>query len=88
MNGWYRASDALSAKMMLGDSDIEATAVYLHLSRRHLQAVANPLEKISVRTPAPVALSRRLRSRSIESAAAEADSARRTASPPALPIEH
>lgn len=54
-------ADLRSIQMMLGHSDIEATAVYLHLSRRHLQAVANPLEKISVRTSAPVALSRRLR---------------------------
>ena len=33
--------------MMLGHSDLEATTVYLHLSRRHLQSTANPLEQIS-----------------------------------------
>jgi hypothetical protein len=34
--------------MMLGHSDLEATTVYLHLSRRHLQATANPLEQIAI----------------------------------------
>jgi hypothetical protein len=33
--------------MMVGHSDLEATTVYLHLSRRHLQATANPLAQIS-----------------------------------------
>jgi hypothetical protein len=35
--------------------------VYLHLSRRHLQATANPLDQISTARSAPVPLSRRLR---------------------------
>lgn len=47
--------------MMLGHSDLEATTVYLHLSRRHLQATANPLEQISISTPAQIQRSRRLR---------------------------
>jgi hypothetical protein len=47
--------------MMLGHSDLEATTVYLHLSRRHLQATANPLEQISVLSPAKLDRSRRLR---------------------------
>jgi hypothetical protein len=47
--------------MMLGHSDLEATTVYLHLSRRHLQGTANPLERISVSEPAKLPRSRRLR---------------------------
>jgi integrase/recombinase XerD len=47
--------------MMLGHSDLEATTVYLHLSRRHLQATANPLDRITVSNSGPLKLSRRLR---------------------------
>jgi integrase/recombinase XerD len=54
-------ADLRSIQMMLGHSDLEATTVYLHLSRRHLQATANPLEQIAVPNPANLALSRRLR---------------------------
>ena len=36
---------------MLGHSDLEATTVYLHLSRRHLQATANPLDQITISKP-------------------------------------
>lgn len=54
-------ADLRSIQMMLGHSDLEATTVYLHLSRRHLQATRNPLEQINVATPSPVKLSRRLR---------------------------
>jgi site-specific recombinase XerC len=34
--------------MLMGHADLRATSVYLHLSRRHLQAVANPAETLSV----------------------------------------
>jgi integrase/recombinase XerD len=54
-------ADLRSIQMMLGHSDLEATTVYLHLSRRHLQSTANPLDRITVSSPAPVKLSRRLR---------------------------
>jgi integrase/recombinase XerD len=47
--------------MMLGHSDLEATTVYLHLSRRHLQAAANPLEQIAIPNPVNLQLSRKLR---------------------------
>jgi hypothetical protein len=47
--------------MMLGHSDLEATTVYLHLSRRHLQATANPLDQISISSSAAIPRSRRLR---------------------------
>ena len=54
-------ADLRSIQMMLGHSDLEATTVYLHLSRRHLQGTANPLERISVSEPAKLPRSRRLR---------------------------
>lgn len=56
-------ADLRTIQMILGHSDLEATTVYLHLSRRHLQATKNPLEKISVSSPTPVALSRRKRNK-------------------------
>jgi len=54
-------ADLRSIQMMLGHSDLEATTVYLHLSRRHLQATANPLDRIMVSSPALLPRSRRLR---------------------------
>lgn len=54
-------ADLRTIQMILGHSDLEATTVYLHLSRRHLQATANPLEKISVVPPAQIEKSRRKR---------------------------
>jgi len=56
-------ADLRSIQMMLGHSDLEATTVYLHLSRRHLQSTANPLELIVIPNPANLLLSRRLRKR-------------------------
>ena len=54
-------ADLRSIQMMLGHSDLEATTVYLHLSRRHLQATANPLDQIITTNPSQVPRSRRLR---------------------------
>jgi integrase/recombinase XerD len=54
-------ADLRSIQMMLGHSDLEATTVYLHLSRRHLQSAANPLEQIIVSSPEKLPLSRRKR---------------------------
>ena len=53
-------ADLRSIQMMLGHSDLEATTVYLHLSRRHLQATANPLDRIMVPSPVLLPRSRRL----------------------------
>ena len=54
-------ADLRSIQMMLGHSDLEATTVYLHLSRRHLQATANPLDQIITTNPAQIPRSRRPR---------------------------
>jgi len=54
-------ADLRSIQMMLGHSDLEATTVYLHLSRRHLQAATNPLDQIITSNPVQVPRSRRLR---------------------------
>ena len=49
-------TDLRTIQLLLGHAELEATTVYLHLSRRHLQAVANPLETLP--TPALETLKR------------------------------
>jgi integrase len=39
--------------LLLGHADISDTAIYLHLSQRHLKAVANPLDELTVSSSAP-----------------------------------
>ena len=41
-------ADLATIHNLLGHADIRDTAIYLHLSRRHLKAVANPLDEIPV----------------------------------------
>src|ERR1700757_893231 len=56
-------ADLRPIQVLLGHAKIGDTAFYLHLSRRHLQAVASPLEAIEVSRPDEVKRSRRLMKR-------------------------
>ena len=44
-------ADLRTIQILLGHAKLADTTVYLHLSRRHLQAVANPLEALDVSKP-------------------------------------
>ena len=52
-------ADLRTIQMLLGHAKLADTAIYLHLSRRHLQAVASPLESLAVSSPSEVKHSRR-----------------------------
>jgi site-specific recombinase XerD len=52
-------ADLRTIQVLLGHAKIGDTALYLHLSKRHLQAVPSPLEAIEVSSPSAVKRSRR-----------------------------
>jgi site-specific recombinase XerD len=52
-------ADLRTIQLLLGHAELEATTVYLHLSRRHLQAVVNPVETMSTSVLETVRRSRR-----------------------------
>ena len=56
-------TDLRTIQMLLGHAKLEHTAVYLHLSQKHLTAVANPLDAISVSNPDNIKRSRNLQKR-------------------------
>ena len=53
-------ADLRTIQVLLGHAKLAHTTVYLHLSRRHLQAIPSPLEAIDVSRPDEVKRSRRL----------------------------
>jgi integrase/recombinase XerD len=44
-------ADLRTIQVLLGHCKLEHTLVYLHLSQKHLTAVANPLDSITVSSP-------------------------------------
>jgi len=52
-------ADLRTIQLLLGHVKLEHTVIYLHLSRRHLQAVPNPLDTMNVSSPETVRRSRK-----------------------------
>ena len=52
-------ADLRTIQLLLGHVKLEHTVIYLHLSRRHLQAVQNPLDSMTVSHPETVRRSRK-----------------------------
>jgi hypothetical protein len=52
-----------TVQLLLGHVKLEHTVIYLHLSQRHLQAVANPLDAMPVSGIDTVRRTRRLHKR-------------------------
>jgi site-specific recombinase XerD len=44
-------ADLRTIQLLLGHVNIRHTALYLHLSQKHLQAVANPLDALTISRP-------------------------------------
>ena len=56
-------ADLRTIQVLLGHAQLEHTIVYLHLSQKHLMAVAHPLEAIQVSSPDNSKRSRKLQKR-------------------------
>jgi integrase/recombinase XerD len=56
-------ADLRTIQLLLGHVKLEHTVLYLHLSRRHLHAVGNPLDAMTVSEPDTARRSRRLQKR-------------------------
>src|ERR1700692_1415180 len=46
-------ADLRTIQMLLGHSDLEETTIYLHLSQRHLNATASPLDSLKLKDESP-----------------------------------
>ena len=56
-------ADLRTIQLLLGHTEIRHTAVYLHLSQKHLQAVVNPLDAMPISGADTVRRTRRLHKR-------------------------
>jgi integrase/recombinase XerD len=56
-------ADLRTIQLLLSHVKLEHTVIYLHLLRRHLQAVANPLDTMHVSSPDAVRRSRKKQKR-------------------------
>jgi integrase/recombinase XerD len=46
-------ADLRTIQLLLGHHDLKETTIYLHLSRRHLNATASPLDSLKLKDKAP-----------------------------------
>lgn len=46
-------TDIRTIQILLGHADLKVTTIYLHMSRRHLQATASPLDGLTLDSNTP-----------------------------------
>jgi site-specific recombinase XerD len=56
-------ADLRTIQVLLSHASLDHTTIYLHLSRRHLEAVPNPLDTLSIAAPLQVSREARRKKR-------------------------